>query len=106
MVRKASIKDVRAIFDLVEHFAVKGTILARPISSIYSNIRDFLVYEEDGSIVAACALHVCWEDLGEIRSLVVKEEAKGRGIQARIKGHTPPQGLAGLYRVHKVPTLR
>jgi amino-acid N-acetyltransferase len=43
-----------------------------------------LVYEEDGSIVAACALHVCWEDLGEIRSLVVKEEAKGRGIGKKL----------------------
>lgn len=84
MVRKASIKDVRAIFDLVEHFAVKGTILPRPISGIYSNVRDFLVYEEDGSILGTCAMHVCWEDLGEIRSLVVKEEAKGRGIGKKL----------------------
>lgn len=84
MIRKAIIGDVRAVFDLVQHFATKGTILQRPISGIYSNVRDFFIYEEGGAILGTCALHVCWEDLGEIRTLVVKEEAAGKGIGKRL----------------------
>jgi amino-acid N-acetyltransferase len=84
LVRKAVLKDIRGIYDLVEHFAKKGEILHRPITGIYTGVRDFFVYEKDGSILATCALHVCWEDLGEIRSLVVKEGAAGRGIGKKL----------------------
>jgi amino-acid N-acetyltransferase len=84
MVRKAGIKDVKAIYDLLEHFARKGDILHRPITGIYTNVRDFFVYEEDGSILGTCALHVCWEYLGEIRSLVVDEGVAGRGIGKKL----------------------
>ena len=80
MVRKAVIKDVKEIYELVESFARKGDMLHRPLNDLYANIRDFFVYEKDGEILGTCALHICWEDLAEVRSLAVKEGAAGKGV--------------------------
>ncbi len=84
MIRKALVSDARTIYDLVESFARRGVLLHRSLSEIYDNIRDFFVYEEDGRIVGTCALHVCWEDMGEIRSLAVSEGVAGRGVGRRL----------------------
>jgi amino-acid N-acetyltransferase len=80
MVRKARIDDVKVIFKFIEGFAVKGDMLHRPVSEIYNTLRDFYVYEVNGVILGTCALHVCWEDLAEVRSLAVDERAKEKGI--------------------------
>ena len=50
------------------------------LNSIYENIRDFWVCEENGRHVGCAALHIVWEDLAEIKSLAVSEEHKGKGI--------------------------
>jgi amino-acid N-acetyltransferase len=34
--------------------------------------------------VGICALHICWEDLAEIRSLVVQEEHQKKGIGSKL----------------------
>jgi amino-acid N-acetyltransferase len=80
LIRKARISDVKAIFALVDGFARKGDMLPRPISDIYSFMRDFFVYEEGGDVVGAAALHICMDGLGEVRSLAVDEKASKRGI--------------------------
>jgi amino-acid N-acetyltransferase len=80
MVRKAKINDVKVIFKFIERFAAKGDMLQRPLSEIYNTLRDFYVYEDDGVILGTCALHICWEDLAEVRSLAVDESAKEKGI--------------------------
>ncbi|MFZ3073007.1 MAG: N-acetyltransferase [Thermodesulfobacteriota bacterium] len=80
MVRKALLKDVKDIFDMVEFYARKGEMLHRPLNEIYSYLRDFYVFESSGAVVGVAALHICWEDLAEIRTLAVKENASGRGI--------------------------
>jgi amino-acid N-acetyltransferase len=80
MVRKAKINDVKIIFKFIEGFAAKGDMLQRPVSEIYNTLRDFYVYEDNDVILGTCALHVCWEDLAEVRSLAVDESAKEKGI--------------------------
>ncbi|MBI5560125.1 MAG: N-acetyltransferase [Deltaproteobacteria bacterium] len=80
MVRKAVLKDAKEIYELIEFFAKKGALLHRTVGEVYSSLRDFFVYEEDGNIMGVCALHLCLEEMGEIRSLAVKEEASGKGI--------------------------
>ena len=71
--------DVKEIHALLQHFARKGLLLGRSISSLYDHLRDFVVYEEEG-VQGVCSLHICWENLAEIRSLAVAEEYQGRGI--------------------------
>ncbi|MBI5875704.1 MAG: GNAT family N-acetyltransferase [Deltaproteobacteria bacterium] len=80
MIRKAKLSDVKDIYKLIEIFANKGEMLHRPLNDIYENLRDFYVYEENAVVLGACALHISWEDIGEIRSLAVSEEAGGKGV--------------------------
>ena len=80
MIRKAKLSDVKDIYKLIETFANKGEMLHRPLTDIYDNLRDFYVYEENGIVIGACALHISWEDMGEIRSLAVSEAAGGKGV--------------------------
>ena len=84
MIRKAKITDVKQIYNLIMKFALKEEMLPRSLSELYDNLRDFFVFEESGKISGCCALHVMWEDLGEIRSLAVKDEEQGKGIGAKL----------------------
>ncbi len=84
MIRNAQMRDVKAMYELLDHFADKGLLLGRSLSSLYDQLRDFQVFVEEGDageeIVGVCALHICWENLAEIRSLAVKESAQGKGV--------------------------
>jgi len=79
-VRKAVMADAEKIQFLINEYAKQGLMLPRSINSIYENIRDFWVCEENGEIVGTCALTVFWNDLAEIRSLAVSPDFTGRGI--------------------------
>jgi amino-acid N-acetyltransferase len=80
MVRKATIAEVRKIHGVINLAAGQGEMLPRSLGELYDNLRDYFVYEEDGEILGTAALHVCWEDLAELRSLCVVESARKRGI--------------------------
>ena len=84
MIRKARIVDVRAIQGLIEGSASKGEMLHRSLSEIYDNIRDFYVFQGNRSLLGTCALHICWEDLAEIRSLTVLEDERKKGIGSKL----------------------
>jgi len=79
VIRKAKIADVKDIQRLVNSFAAKNAMLPRALSTIYENIRDFYVADEDGRVVGCCALHVTWGDLAEVKSLAVDESTQGKG---------------------------
>jgi amino-acid N-acetyltransferase len=85
IVRQATLADVERMHALINHFADKGLMLPKARSKLYQNIRDFFVAEQvdDGGLptfVGCGALHVLWEDLGEIRSLAVDERFQGSGV--------------------------
>lgn len=84
MVRKAVSGDVQAIYGIVEAFAKKGIMLHRSETDICDSLRDFFVYEKDGQILGTCALHICSSDMGEIRSLAVKEGHTRGGIGTKL----------------------
>jgi len=84
MMRKARVGDVRTIQGLIEASASKGEMLPRSLSEIYDHLRDFYIYEQHRSLVGTCALHICWEDLAEIRSLAVLEVERRKGIGSKL----------------------
>jgi amino-acid N-acetyltransferase len=86
-IRKAVVSDVPRIYDLLKDFGQKGVMLPRSLSELYDVIRAFLVAapeERPDELAGVCALHVCWEDLGEIRSLAVAQEHQGTGLGGRL----------------------
>lgn len=84
LIRKARIPDVPEIQRLINTFAERDAMLPRALSTIYENLRDFVVAEEDGAVVGCCALHVTWEDLAEVKSLAVDESQHGRGLGSKL----------------------
>lgn len=77
--RRATVKDVTNIQQLVNAFADKGEMLPRSLNDIYENLRDYFVLELNGELIATVACHVNWEDLAEIKSLAVAEEHSRKG---------------------------
>ena len=101
-IRKAKISDVRQIQKLIELAAKKGEMLSRSLSELYDNLRDYYVYQEESQeqILGTCAMHICWEDLAEIRSLVVREEYNRRGIGTKLIEACLTEAISlGLYRI-------
>lgn len=80
--RKAKMADVRAIHRLLLHCAGQSLLLPRSLNQLYGHLRDFYVVSRgpDGPVVGCCALSLCWEDLGEIRSLAVEADCMGKGL--------------------------
>ena len=83
-VEKATIKDVPQIHQLINYFADKGEMLARSLSEIYENIRDYFVVRQGERVIACVALHISWSDLAEIKSLAVVEDSQEQGIGAQL----------------------
>ncbi|MBI4284387.1 MAG: N-acetyltransferase [Chloroflexi bacterium] len=83
-VEKAKIKDVPQMHKLVNIFAERGEMLARSLSEIYENIRDYFVIRDGEQVIACAALHVSWSDLAEIKSVAVAEDSQGQGIGAQL----------------------
>jgi amino-acid N-acetyltransferase len=78
-VHKAHVQDARNVFDLVNSLSGDGTLLRRSYAEICENIRDFTVAERDDEFLGCGALHLYGPHLAEVRSIVVKPEAKGLG---------------------------
>ena len=79
-IRKATIADVKTIRQFVNQFAKKEEMLPLSLKELYEDLRDYIVYDDNGVIKGSCALHIWWEDIAEIRSLAVKEEYQRQAV--------------------------
>ena len=79
-IRKAGMRDIQAILELINAYAAKGVMLPRTEFEMSENIRDFSVVYEEKRLVACGALHFYTPTSAEIRSLAVDPELKGRGL--------------------------
>lgn len=80
VIRTAHMNDVRNMQQLVNAYAQKGEMLPLSLHEIYEGLREFSVAEKDNNLIGICALHICWENLGEIRSLAVHPDYLSQGI--------------------------
>ncbi len=79
-VRAAKLPDAANIFELVSSLSHDGTLLPRSYAEICENVRDFAIAENaDREFLGCGALHLYGPHLAEVRSIVVRPEAKGRG---------------------------
>lgn len=81
-IRKATIEDIKSIHSMLHRHSHEGDLIPRPLSKLYDHVRDFTVAvdEAGGRVIGCCALQFCWEDLGEIRSLVVEPPYRNQGV--------------------------
>ena len=79
--RPARTSDVPFIQALVEPLVQKRILLGKDLVVFYEAVQEFRVAEApDGTLIGCGALHVMWQDLGEVRTLAVAEEWLHSGI--------------------------
>lgn len=84
-IRKARLQDATNIYELVNSLSPDGTLLGRNYAEICENVRDFTIAESDAGVFMGCgALHLYGPHLAEVRSIVVKPEAKSRGVGGKL----------------------
>jgi amino-acid N-acetyltransferase len=85
VVRQGRLQDAVNIFELVNSLSGDGTLLRRSYAEICENVRDFFIAESEAGVFLGCgALHLYGPHLAEVRSIVVKPEAKGQGAGGRL----------------------
>lgn len=77
---KAKLSDIVLMQEVVQPEVEKGIILFRSSDEMATNIRSYILAKEDEQIIGFGALHFHADDLAEIRSLVVKDGFRGRGV--------------------------
>jgi amino-acid N-acetyltransferase len=102
--------DIKKIYEMLQYFADKDLLLGRSLSSLYDQLRDFSVYVEKAKddpdqekLVGVCAMHICWDNLAEIRSLAVTEGYQGKGVGRQLVDKALSE--ADAYGITKVFTL-
>ena len=83
-VEKAKVSDVTQMHQLINYFAGKDEMLARSLSEIYENVRDFFITRQGERVIGCAALHVSWSDLAEIKSLAVAKDSQQQGVGSQI----------------------
>lgn len=83
-VRAAALKDVDAIFELLELYTAQGTVLRRSKEDIAFFIGNFVVAECENRVCACAALRDFGGNLLELRSVVVSPELQGRGVGKKL----------------------
>lgn len=81
-IRPAQTSDVPRIAELMEPLVARRVLLGKDLVDLYAAVPEFLVATtgDDHRIVGYGAVHVMWDQLGEVRTLGVAENALGRGI--------------------------
>lgn len=103
MIRKARIGDVKAIHGLLMHNEEHdGLVLPRSFSQLYSHLRDFFVIvDEGGTVIGCCALNIIWDNLAEVRSLVVSPEQRGKKYGRQLVEACLSEAVTlGIYKVY------
>ena len=89
---KAKLSDIVHMQAVVQPEVDKGIILFRSSDEMATNIRSYILAKDGDAIVGFGALHFHADDLAEIRSLVVKEGYRGKGVGKGIIQHLLQEG--------------
>ena len=79
-IRPAQIDDAAAIHALISEHLEEGRLLPRQLGEIAVHIDRFVVATDDGEVVACADLAPLSRSVAEVRSLVVSDLARSRGI--------------------------
>jgi amino-acid N-acetyltransferase len=108
-IRKAHIKDAYRIQALLKKYSSEGELLVRPMADIFAQIRDFYILDKNGRPAGLIAMHVYWEDLGEIRSFIIEKKYRGHGHGTELLSTAVKEaraiGIKKVFALTKVPVF-
>ncbi|MFF7294254.1 amino-acid N-acetyltransferase [Microbacterium sp. NPDC008134] len=101
IVRPARSADIVGIRNLLQPMVEQRILLGKDLAVLYGAVQEFVVAEADGELIGCGALHVFWEDLGEVRTLLVSDawlrHGVGRAIVDRLEENAVTLGLSRLF---------
>jgi len=83
-IRPAKTSDIKAIRTIIDTYSLQRRLLSKETVMLYEDVQEFFVAEKDSTVIGCGALHVLWEDLGEVRTVAVNEEFRGQKIGHQI----------------------
>ncbi|MBO1903111.1 amino-acid N-acetyltransferase [Leucobacter weissii] len=84
-VRAARTRDVTAMVELMEPLVARRILRGMDLVELYGAVPEFLVaVDREDRVIGYGAVHVMWEQLGEVRTLGVSEGWLGRGVGHRL----------------------
>ena len=93
-VRRAQTSDVPWIKELVEPLVQRRILLGKELVVFYEAVQEFYIaIDDEGNRIGCGALHVFWDDLGEVRTLAVADAWLGKGV-----GHALLEAVEGEAR--------
>jgi len=101
-VRPATAADMTAVHAMLQPYVMRRILLGKELVVLYEATPEFVVaVDAEGAVIGCGALHVMWEDLGEIRTLIVADGWLHRGVGRRIvetlEQHARELGLSRLF---------
>jgi amino-acid N-acetyltransferase len=84
LIRAAKTSDIKAIRAIIDTYSLQRRLLSKETVMLYEDVQEFFVAEKDNKVIGCGALHVLWEDLGEVRTVAVIEEFRGQKIGYQI----------------------
>lgn len=106
-IRKAHIRDAYRIQALLKKYSAEGELIIRPMGDIFAQIRDFFILDKKGRPAGMIALHVYWEDLGEVRSLIIEKSLRSKGLGEKLLGYAVKEaksiGINKIFALTKIP---
>lgn len=82
--RKATVADVPEMAQLINDSAELGLMLPKSLASLYENVREFFVVQEQDRVVGVCGLSIIWANWGEVASLAVDKRQRGKGLGRKL----------------------
>lgn len=105
--RKAGMRDIPALLQLINFYAAEGIMLPRTEFEISENIRDFTVVYSGSQLLGCGALHFYTPTSAEIRSLAVAPQARKRGVgfflTSALEKEAINNGLSAIFAFTYVP---
>ncbi len=80
VIRPARTSDIKAIRKIIDAYSLQRRLLSKETVMLYEDVQEFFVAESNNEVIGCGALHVLWEDLGEVRTVAVNEDFRGQKI--------------------------
>ncbi|WP_297431172.1 N-acetyltransferase [Sulfurimonas sp.] len=97
---KPKLSNIEEMQELIYPEVENGVILERNSDEVATNIRSYTLAYVGAELVGFAALHIHTIELGEIRSLIIKDGFRGQKIGEKLVNHTLKEGEElGLKRV-------
>lgn len=97
---KPTLLDIAAMQTLVQKEVESGVILYRDANEMANTIRSYTVAKEGNELIGFAALHIYSLEIAEVRSLVVKEGYRGKGVGKALVAELEKEGKRlGLSKI-------